>query len=315
MSFKAAIEAVIQIPDFINNLIGEKPVVVTPLAGGTASVVYKLEFQDGSAQVLKFSDSPTELLHEQPFLNEWRKIGIRTPEVFEYISLPEGFDGAALLMEFVSAQNLLPLMEEGSVQAEKVLFDLGSMLATMHQVTTSGFGQIETTATGKLVGEKKTFSESLNTAEWLELVYANRSNGDLLDSELQLISKAGKLLSDQRFGLGGCYVHGDFRTGNILYNRSNAEPYTVIDPKPLITHPYLCLAYALILEEIHGRNNPICLLQGYEEITSVDQNALHAAFFLKALELFPRWGQVGHIYSDALYSLFRREKQWLYEFS
>jgi len=213
-------------------------------------------------------------------------------------------------MEFVAGLNLFHIMEQSAVDCASVLQDLGSILATMHQVSAKGYGAIEIDTDGT-IGKKQSFSETLASPESLAFIKANLSNGDLLERDLHLIDLAGELLDKQRASLEGCLIHSDFRAGNVLYDANNAQPYTVIDPQPTLSHPYLCLAYSLILEEIHGKNNPTCLLQGYENISPIDHSALHAARFLKALELLPRWGQQGSEYANALHKLFKQEKAWL----
>ncbi len=311
MSFQTLIEKDILASTFITKLIGEKPVMLTPLEGGNASLVYRAELRGGSAHVLKFSENPTELRSEHYALKAWSEQGVKTPEIYQYASLPNGLIGGVLHMELVAGLNLFPVMEQSAVNCASVLQDLGAILASMHQVSAKGYGTIEINADGSIEGKKQNFSETLESPESLDFIQANLTNGDLSEHDLALIDLAAKHLNEQRVTLGGCLIHSDFRAGNILYDAASAQPYTVIDPKPSLGHPYLCLAYSLILEEIHGKNNPADLQQGYEKITPLDHAALHAARFLKALELLPSWGQQGSQYAKALHKLFHQEKAWL----
>lgn len=313
MDFRKLIRDTIDSPDFIKHLLGEIPHSITPLSGGTISAVYQVKLVDGTVQVLKFADDATWLRNEQLFLTAWSQRGVRTPNIVQHGSLPDGWPGGFLRMEFVPGQNLFPLMEQGGVESERILRDLGIILATMHQATAQGYGQISIGADGQVEGNEQTFSQTLTSVDWVDAITANQQNGDLLDDELRLIDKAGKRLDHQRAGVDGCLAHTDFRAGNILYDESHPQPYTVIDPNPALTHPYLCLAYSLILIEINGREDPLHLRQGYESISPIDDDALHAAFFLKALELLPRWGQPGAQYADTLHQLFRREKMWMHQ--
>ena len=311
MDFRKKIDDALQSSNFSESLLGEIPRATTPLSGGNFSAVYQVELADGTVQVLKFSDDLTWLRKEKLFLERWSQQGVRTPEIYLCAPLPTGWQGGFLQMEMVMGQNLFPLMECDGVESEKVLRDLGTILATMHQATAHGYGEMTIGEDGQIVGQETIFSQTLSSADWLDTITVNQRNGDLLDGEMLLIDNAGKLLDDQRGGLGGCFAHTDFRAGNILYDKTHDQPYTVIDPNPDLTHPYLCLAYSLLLEEIHGRNDPLHFRQGYEAMSPVDDSALHAAFFLKALELLPRWGEPGAMYADDLHQFFRREKKWL----
>lgn len=144
------------------------------------------------------------------------------------------------------------------------------------------------------------------------MLTANLQNGDLLDSEMHLVDTARDLLTTHWDRPHGSLIHGDFRAGNVLYDAAHPEPYTVIDPHPAISHPYLCLAYSLILPEVHGsHDHAIYIRQGYDEISPIVDDALRAARFLKALELLPRWGQPDRQIAPQLRQLFRQEKSWL----
>jgi len=311
MSFQMLIEKDILASTFITTLLGENPIRLVPLEGGNASLVYRADLRGDSAHVLKFSDNSTELRSEHYALKAWSEQGVKTPDIYQFTPLPSGLKGGVLHMEYVTGLNLFPLMESKVVDCSKVLQDLGTMLATMHQVSAKGYGAIEINADGRIEGKRQNFSETLESQESLDFIQANLRNGNLSERDLPLIDLATKLLEEQGATLGSCLIHSDFRAGNILYDASSAQPYTVIDPKATLSHPYLCLAYSLILEEIHGKNNPADLQQGYENITAIDHAALHAARFLKTLELLPRWGQHGSQYANALHKLFSQEKAWL----
>lgn len=316
MNFDVAVKDLIQSSDFIPDLLGEKPTSVMPLAGGTVSAVYRALLTDGASIVLKFSEDAEELLHERLFLAAWAERGVRTPSVLQYRRLPDDLLGALLLMEYVAGDNLLPLVNAGAVDNERVLADLGRIQATMHQVTTTGFGQVTVAPDGEIRGDKASLDESLRTSLWDDLLEANLDNGDLRDHEIELVGIARKLLTTHWAKPDGALIHDDFRAGNVLYDAAHAEPYIVIDPHPAVSHPYLCLAYSQILPEIYGNHDHATYIQqGYESISTVDDEALHGARFLKALELLPRWGQPDRPVAPHLRQLFHQEKSWLRAFS
>ena len=180
MNFKQVIENKIQSPEFMTNIIGEMPLIIKPLDGGHSSIVYGVKLHNGSSFVLKFSENTTELYNEQLFLKTWSQKGIRTPEIIELTQLPEGLGGSVLQMEFVSGQNLFPLMEKGAVDSPKILHDLGVILATMHTVTVTGYGTVNVDSNGSIQGEDKSFSETLYSLEWQEtcLLYTSPSPRD-----------------------------------------------------------------------------------------------------------------------------------------
>ncbi len=312
MNFHTTIDTLIQTTDFVANLLGEQPQTLTPLTGGHISAVYRAQLHNGTSYVLKFAQNTDELRLEQHFLAAWSAHGVHTPQVLQYAPLPDGVSGGVLKMAFMEGQNLLPLVNDGAVDVDSVMVDLGTILATMHQVTASRFGTATVTADGTISGSERTFRDGLWTQEWADAVDANLRSGDLLDSELRLVDAACAMLSAHGHDTDGVLIHDDFRAGNVLYDAAQAQPYTVIDPHPKLSHPYLCLAYALILPLVYGNDShPPFIQRGYNTISPLDDEALHAARFLKALELLPRWGQPGHPTSTALHAVFREEKAWM----
>ncbi|MEM8857229.1 MAG: aminoglycoside phosphotransferase family protein, partial [Chloroflexota bacterium] len=178
MNFHNAINNLIKSSAFIPVLLGEKPKSIRPLAGGTISSVYKAQMADGRSLVLKFGEDADELRHEQLFLEAWAKHGIRTPRVLHHTQLPADLYGGLLLMEYVPGENLLPLIDAGKVDEAKVMIDLGEILATIHDMKASGFGQVSISPDGELRGEHKTLDKSLSTREWEEIIEENRQNNN-----------------------------------------------------------------------------------------------------------------------------------------
>lgn len=315
MGFYEAVEDIVYQSDFMAELIGHQPDSIFPLQGGTISAVYRVDLPDGSSCVVKFGEDAHELQFEQAFLSAWDSHGVRTPEVHRFAPLPDHLSGGVLLMEFIEGRNLLEIMDQGEVsESERIMTDLGRILATIHQVKAVGFGFPAIDDTDNIKGTFASLPRSFQSQEWQTAIDANLRNNDLLENELRLVEKAVDILNDHLAGGGGSLIHGDFRAGNILYDPASMEPYTVIDPHPEISHPYLCLAYALILPEIYDAFEDSTFIQkGYDAIAPLDAETLHAARFLKALELMPRWGQPGHHLEKALKNVFQEEKRWLIE--
>ncbi len=61
--------------------------------------------------------------------------------------------------------------------------------------------------------------------------------------------------------------------------------FTVIDPQPAVSHPYLCLAYTLLLEEIHFRRSRAAAVHAdaYAAIEPIEAPILRAAMIVRAV--------------------------------
>lgn len=163
MTFHDAVKDLLQLPDYILSLLGEKPCSIVPLVGGTVSAVYRARLTDDRSYVLKFGEDAEELRHEQLFLAAWAERGVRTPRVLQHTQLPNDVQGALLLMEYVQGDNLLPLVNAETVDSAKILTDLGRILATMHEVTATGFGQVTVMSSGEIRGQNASLDDSLRT--------------------------------------------------------------------------------------------------------------------------------------------------------
>lgn len=81
----------------------------------------------------------------------------------------------------------------------------------------------------------------------------------------------------------------------------------VIDPTPALTHPYLCLAFNLILDEMHNGFASDHRLAGYSEVTTIVPKVLAAAAVVKSCLMFPSWGKDREsAYARNLLALYRR---------
>jgi aminoglycoside phosphotransferase (APT) family kinase protein len=315
MTIDQIVAEVVQSPQILNAYIGADVTALNPLAGGNVSYVFQATLADGRTRVAKFSDSYAWLKSEKIFLETWSNVGIPTPQIYACRRMQQEPEVALLVMEHVAGQNLFVLMEAGKVPAVTVLYDLGTLLAQMHQPTAQGYGPpIITDSTDKIAGPYENVQALLAHGEWAEAIAANLANTTLKPREIELVQQAASMLDMQRGNESSCYAHTDFRAGNIIYNPDVPQPYTIIDPNPELTHPYLCLAYSLLLTEIHGRDDPQHMRQGYETITAIDDATLHAAIFLKALFLLPRWGQPGEPYAKMLHTVYSREKQFIQKY-
>lgn len=278
------------------------------MLGGNTSTVYQLTRADGQRFVLKLVDDVFYLRAEALCLDVWRQAGISTPTIHQVGVLPyHAGDIPFLLLEFMEGENLLDLLENERLPAPDILQDLGLILARMHQVKSHGFGKIVFQA-DSFRGEFDTFRDERQSTEFQEEIAIDLHHGRISQEDVKTIEGAIHIVDEHAAVIGPSLVHTDFRAGNIIYNPRQPQPYIVIDPSPRLTHPYMCLAYALVLEKIHTRRNPDHFLAGYTKITPIHENVLTAAILLITVSQLSRWGHPDHPYANNLKQLFRQTK-------
>ena len=182
------------------------------------------------------------------------------------------------------------------------------MLATMHSIGGSGYGSSQEEyldASGN--GRFQTFREQLMAEVLPRGLSFALEVGAISANDLPCVERAVEVLSEHALGTGPRRVHWDFRAGNMLLD---GDRFVVIDPTPALTHPYLCLAYSLVLLELHRGIVPIDLLAGYEEVSPVDARALDASLLLRALIMFNSLGRKRDtIYPQRLPEVFARLRE------
>ena len=284
---------------------GARVVAAEALTGGQVSSVYKVLLSTGRAVVLKIAKAGV-IETEALWLRGWRDIGIDTPEIYGNGVLADATP--FLLMEFVEGPDVRSEMEAGRLPYLETLRRIGRMLGTMHSIRGSGFGSsqeghLDRSGNGRF----QTLREQL-TSEMLPrgLAFALEV-GAISTSELPYVERAVDVLSEHALVTGPRRTHWDFRAGNML---RNGDRLVVIDPTPGLTHPYLCLAYSLLLPELHTGIVPIELLAGYEEVSPVDARALDAALLLRVWIMFNSLGRKRDtIYPQRLPQVFARLRE------
>lgn len=290
----------------------ESPIVaVEPMAEGQTSMVFRLDLANGRRQVLKTVDAPAVLEAEAAFLRGWRALGVRTPEVYRFDVLDDGVP--FLLMEWVPGESLRSVVESDRLPFGETTESLGRTLATMHQAKSLGFGtagrQNLRVHGDRVSGACPTFRRQV-VSEGLEEIYeTGLTQGQLEESDLPLLEAAIDVVDEHARRIGASWCHNDFRSGNCIYLPSEVPPYAVLDPYPSASHPYLCLAYAFILEEMHAGFSTGDFLRGYEQIEPVDREVLTAATLIKAATMFTTFGRRrDSSYARNLLRLFRRTR-------
>ena len=292
-------------------LLGQGRVVaVERMTEGKASAVYKLQLSTGRAIVFK-SAARRVVETEVLWLRGWREIGIDTPEVYGHGVLSD--DTPFLLMEFVDGPSVWGAVEAGQLPLEATIRETGRMLATMHTVQGVGFGSSHfdnLDAAGN--GRFQTLREHL-AAEALPLGLAFAVEvGDISADDLPAVERAVELLDAHAQALGPRRTHGDFRVGNMIHHRdsSGRDRLVVIDPTPALTHPYVCLAYSLLLPQLHTGEPQVDILGGYGEVSPVDPDAFDAALLIRAGIMFNSFGRRRDtLYARRLPGVFARLRQ------
>jgi aminoglycoside phosphotransferase (APT) family kinase protein len=270
-----------------SGLLGSARVVATErLTGGKASAVYKVLLSTGRAMVLK-SAAARVVETEALWLRGWRDVGIDTPEVYGNGVLADATP--FLLMECVAGPSVQSEVDAGRLPYDTTLRRIGRMLATMHSIRGSGFGSSHEghlDASGN--GQFQTLREKLSAEALPRGLAFALEVGEISERDPAWVERAVGTLSEHALVTGPRRTHGDFRTGNML---RDGDRLVVIDPTPALTHPYLCVAYSLLLPEIEDGIVPLAFFAGYDEVAPVDARALDAALLIRAGIMFNSFGR------------------------
>ena len=182
--------------------------------------------------------------------------------------------------------------------------------ARLHRAKGHGFGKVVFQGE-QFRGEYYSFREEMGAAEFQEEIGLNLQAGRLREQDLAAVQNAVNIVHQHAQLVGPVLAHTDFRAGNILYVAAAEPPFVVIDPSPRMTHPYMCLAYSVVLETIHAKNDPAHLLAGYSKVAEIEPAVLTAASLLVTVSLLSRWGHETHPYASNLLQLFAETKEKL----
>jgi fructosamine-3-kinase len=276
-----------------------------PLLGGRASTVYRIIRSNGRSVVFKSAEARV-VETEAIWLRGWREIGIDTPEVYANGVLDDLTP--YLLMALVDGPSVYAELAAGRLPYEETMKQTGRMLATMHTIRSIGFGsalQDHLDSAGR--GQFQTLREQF-AAETLPLGLSFALEvGAISAGDLDAVERAVDVLSEHVVAVGARRTHGDFRVGNML---RDGDRLVVIDPAPALTHPYICLAYSLILPELATGTMPAALLAGYDEVSPVDARALEAALLIRAGIMFNSFGRRQEsVYGQRLPRVFARLRE------
>jgi len=299
-----------------NGLITDKTIVAIELIpDGNTSAVYKLVDDSGDAIVLKTGWSTAwshdVLAAEAIFLDRWHSCGVNTPVVIDFKVLEGPIKVPVLLMEYVAGQSMGGLLDQPKAASDGVERVMGTLQAKMHTVKATGYGasgdgNVHVDG-GNISGRFASLRECLAGEGLEKKIHLGTQNGQIEARDRPAIERAIALLDSHASHIGPSLTHNDFHFRNLFYDPSRPFPYVVIDPTPALTHPYLCLAFNLILDEMHNGFASDHRLAGYSEVTAIVPNVLAAATVIKSCLMFPSWGKDREsAYARNLLTLYRR---------
>ena len=282
---------------------------------GNTSTVYKLVDESGGAIILKTGWSTgwgqDVLAAEALFLDRWRSCGVSTPLVIDYKVLEGVIKVPVLLMEYVAGHNMGGLLDQPKAASDGVERVMGTLQAQMHTAKAVGYGSAgdgNVPVDGKNVcGKFASLRECLVGEGLEEKIRFGIQNEQIKEGDRPGIERAVALLDSHASCIGSSLTHNDFHFRNLFYDPSRLFPYVVIDPTPTLTHPYLCLAFNLILDEMHNGFAFDHRLTGYDEVTPLVHNILASAIVVKSCLMFSSWGKNSEsAYAQNLLALYRR---------
>lgn len=299
-----------------NGLITDKTIVAIELIpDGNTSAVYKLVNDGGDAIVLKTgwgtAWSHDVLAAEAIFLDRWHSCDVNTPTVIGFKVLEGAIKVPILIMEYVNGQNMGGLLDQPKAASDSVEQVMGMLQARMHTAKAVGYGAAgdgNVHVDGKNVyGKFSSLRECLAEEGLEEKIRSGIQNEQIEEGDRPIIERAVALLDSHSSYIGPSLTHNDFHFRNLFYDPSRPFPYVVIDPTPALTHPYLCLAFNLILDEMHNGFASDHRLAGYSEEAAIVTDVLAAAILVKSCLMFSSWGKNREgAYARNLLALYRR---------
>lgn len=256
-----------------DELFAGKEVDVAFSHNGVSSLVSFIEVL-GQKFVLKIPLKPTAE-GEGKFLKEWEAVGVSVPHVFKEGNLG---DYPYILMSFIDAPVLVDAIKDGSVKKDFSI-EMGKILAKMHSTKAEGYGRI---IQGKPEYEK--FKEWITSDNIQERISFVQENNLLTDEHGPISDVIDILIAYNEKSPESTYCHFDFGATNIMAT----EPFTVIDPDPMLNNGIIDIGRSILLE-ISGGHTGEQLKQGYFLDKEIDLSALQAAIVLNTYWKFRYW--------------------------
>ncbi len=221
--------------DRVEELLGRRPLRLSPLAGGCIAEVQRAELADGTRVVVKCSrGAGPDLSLEAWMLRKLRRLG-RLP-------VPEVLAATAdiLVLEFIDHDDRPPGRRPQRHAAE--------LLASLHAVTAPRFGLERDTLVGPLPQPNE------ETARWLPffrdrrlryMARLARRSGRLPASAFARLERLAERLEKWlEEPARPALLHGDVWSGNILFRGERVAAF--LDPAIYFGHPEIELAFTTL---------------------------------------------------------------------
>jgi aminoglycoside phosphotransferase (APT) family kinase protein len=258
-------------------------VEVTFSHAGVSSLVCFLEIADEKF-VLKIPLSATQASGESQFLKAWERVGVAVPHIIEE---GEIVNHPYMLYAYIDKLPLSKAFTPEEWRTKRIAVEMGRILRQMHLVEAEGYGPV---VNGH--AEFSTFESWIQGKYMSERIQFTKDNS-LLDEHHGSIDEAIQTLADfTKKDPRSTYCHMDFGWDNMFAT----DPFTVIDPNPMINHPYMDIARTVILSASGGTQKGTLkdseLVQGYFGNEKYDEKALKAFIIINVCTKFFHWSKM-----------------------
>ena len=255
------------------------------------SVVYKMIYESRKSDIVKISNDYEGLAIEIFFLSHWAQQGILIPEIKSVHKIQEeGLNFGVVHMNFVEGQNLRETLKHMTkTEVNTVRQEMGRILAKIHKATGEGYGRPLSDGDASVRGEFLSFEEFAENSELNEAYLYCKERDFFGDYFQDAYQKSVSILGDYFKKNRPSFLHGDYRAGNFLCNGKDKR-LILIDPSPLIAHPYFDVAYNLVLNDSYDdKNDDLMFLKGYSEDTAIQDKELLSALIIEGTRMCSSW--------------------------
>jgi fructosamine-3-kinase len=244
---ESSAELASQLHEELRRHFDSKAVELSPGAGQGNHLTWNAEV-DGKAMFVRVENGPENDGHlaiESALLERVRAAGVVTPFVFGCDATRSRVPFAWQSLERIPAPDLNHWFKHGTLEVQRIAFDIGVAVAEWQEITLEGYGILEWSAPAKPRSESSVRNEGLATSASLRLYGPHSSYADYfhlrLEEHLHFLAKRGFLantdeilaeIENHRALLDhpqGCLVHKDLALWNILGSRDQIAAFIDFD--------------------------------------------------------------------------------------
>lgn len=244
---ESSAELASQLHEELRRHFDSKAVELSPGAGQGNHLTWNAEV-DGKAMFVRVENGPENDGHlaiESALLERVRAAGVVTPFVFGCDATRSRVPFAWQSLERIPASDLNHWFKHGTLEVQRIAFDIGVAVAEWQEITLEGYGILEWSTPAKPRSESSVRNEGLATSASLRLCGPHSSYADYfhlrLEEHLHFLAKRGFLantdeilaeIENHRALLDlpqGCLVHKDLALWNILGSRDQIAAFIDFD--------------------------------------------------------------------------------------